>query len=173
MTVEKWTQIPGYEDRYLVSTWGNLWDIRKNERKANYEGSNGYRVTRIDGKNILVHRLVAMAFIDNPENKPYVNHIDGNKANNMVENLEWVTAAENTMHAIRTGLIDREYQWKQYDLAMDKIRYHNAHTRQFRLKFDKTTQADIIEWLDKSEYTASYLVAQLIKKELEKNENGG
>lgn len=85
-----------------------------------------YHVTlQIEGKakRFRVHRLVAEAFIPNPENKPYVNHIDGNRQNNKAENLEWVTPAENTRHAITTGLMlpTRERAVVQFDLDGNKI----------------------------------------------------
>lgn len=75
------------------------------------------------GKRVKIHRLVATAFIPNPNNKPYVNHIDGIRSNNNVENLEWVTASENTQHAVDTGLFlpTREKSVTQFSLNGEKI----------------------------------------------------
>lgn len=73
------------------------------------KGTGYYLVTLVhEGKrkNQFIHRLLAKHFIPNPENKPQVNHIDGNKQNNLLSNLEWVTAKENAQHAVRIGLCD-------------------------------------------------------------------
>lgn len=79
--------------------------ILEPERELTYTLNNrGYYSVGIRRKTYMVHRLVAQAFIPNPENKPCVNHIDGNKLNNHVSNLEWCTVQENNLHARQTGL---------------------------------------------------------------------
>ena len=118
---EIWKPIEGYEGLYEVSNFGrvkrlagevsrtNRWgstSIVKTKdriRKLKANSANGYVYVTLskNGKIEIkrVHRLVAVAFIPNTENKPHVNHIDGDKTNNHVENLEWVTAKENMIHS--------------------------------------------------------------------------
>jgi hypothetical protein len=74
------------------------------------KGTGYYLVTLVNSgtrKNQFIHRLLAQHYIPNPLNKPQVNHIDGNKQNNALSNLEWVTAKENSVHAVKLGLCDR------------------------------------------------------------------
>ena len=106
---EIWKPVVGFEDRYHVSNYGRTKSFCNGEVKIKKPSlCNGYlRVVLFkDGKRngIHVHRLVAEAFIPNPEGKPQVNHIDGHKLNNFVDNLEWATARENIQHSFDTGL---------------------------------------------------------------------
>ena len=95
---EEWKSVIGYEGLYEVSSCGQIKSLRKGVLLTPYK-INGYYVVRLckNGKmkNCKVHRLVAIAFIPNPENKAFVDHIDTNRSNNRVENLRWVTRQEN------------------------------------------------------------------------------
>lgn len=119
---EEWRDVVGFEGIYQVSNYGRVKSLPRVVRKGGKTGEvltkemqltprqdqNGY--TRVylneNGRTrfMPVHRLVAKAFIPNPDNKPQVNHIDGNKSNNCVSNLEWCTNSENQKHAYRIGL---------------------------------------------------------------------
>lgn len=118
---EIWKPVPGYEDSYQISSFGNVRSVSRfvfthggqrrgvNERFLSQHLSNGYLTVSLwkdnKEKHFLVHRLVALAHLSNPDNLPQVNHKDGNKLNNNVDNLEWVSASENIRHAVSTSLI--------------------------------------------------------------------
>ena len=98
--------INGYEDKYSVTKDGKIFShITKRFLKQDLRGK--YYAVKLGkyGKKISVHRIVAMAYIENPDNKPFINHKDGNKLNNSLDNLEWCSAKENTFHAQFTGLM--------------------------------------------------------------------
>jgi len=95
-------------DRTVLGTDGVIYPFKGKKLALTPHKDTGYLIVNLwknnKGSGFYVHRLVAQAFIPNNENKPEVNHIDGNKRNNHISNLEWVTSKENTQHAINTGL---------------------------------------------------------------------
>jgi hypothetical protein len=110
---EIWVDIKGFEGDYQVSNVGRVRSLdgfasdgRKRRGKILSLGnhSQGYCNVSLGGNSFYVHRLVAENFIENPENKPFVNHKNCNKKDNNIDNLEWSTESENQRHAIFNGL---------------------------------------------------------------------
>lgn len=105
---EEWFELKGYS-KYLISNFSRVKRKRDNALIGTAYTSDFYHSIKLvndEGKRktIKLHRLVAETFIPNPENKPEVNHIDGNKDNNLKENLEWVTRGENQKHSYKNKL---------------------------------------------------------------------
>lgn len=105
--MEVWKPIEGFE-HYAVSNHGNIKNLKTGRIRKPGNQSVGYQQVLLSDncrtKIFYIHRLVCKAFHPNPENKKFVNHIDGNKTNNAAYNLEWVNGSENMRHAVRTGL---------------------------------------------------------------------
>ncbi len=119
--MEIWKPVVGYEGLYEVSSNGRVKSIDrvlidrigreklfKGRILSTHLDRYGYPICKLwmgsKGKTSTVHRLVAISFLENENNKPQVNHIDGNKENNSIDNLEWVTNSENDIHAFEIGL---------------------------------------------------------------------
>ena len=162
---EVWLPVVG-ASRYLVSNHGQLIrreyvGINSNNVKQHFEprcpklseNYAGYITASLifdDGvtRNMLLHRIVAFAFIDNPEDKPDINHIDGDKHNNCVENLEWVTKAENIKHAIVNGFYSNVVPIKcldtgdVYDSVADASRAFNISEDRLRQSINNRYRID-------------------------------
>lgn len=154
---EEWKDIKGYENYYQISNYGRVKSFiwfngheYVHKEKILKPQNNKYLTVRLAKnkkiKQYTIHRLVAIHFIPNVNNKLYVNHKDGNKYNNKIDNLEWCSAKENTQHAYKNGLITRitnrkktailnnvKNAWKktrkrvnQYDLAGNFIKEYKS-----------------------------------------------
>jgi hypothetical protein len=132
MAIE-FVDIKGYENLYALNKDGLVLSKNNPNCVNQYKGENylkpfernGYlSVCLVNGKDKkykTIHRLLAQHFIENPENKTQVNHIDGNKHNNNLENIEWATPSENILHAHKNGLIPKLKHTEEHKLKMSEL----------------------------------------------------
>lgn len=113
-------------ENYVILSTGKIWSNYKNDWLVPQDNGIGYLkvVLRVNGKpkNMYIHRLVAECFLPNPLGLKEVNHIDGNKLNNDVSNLEWCTGSENKAHASKTGLTHKGEKNHAHKLTEEQIK---------------------------------------------------
>lgn len=116
---------------YEITRNGEVINLKWKRNVKPQPNGKGYLRVHIAGKTYFVHRLVAEKYVPNPENKPQVNHKDGNILNNCADNLEWVTNSENRNHAIEHGLFvyGEKCPWSKLTLSdVEFIREHQEYT---------------------------------------------
>ena len=146
---EIWKDIKGYEGKYQVSNFGRVWSIKNQKYLKYWVNRCGYHLVGLRSKNgkqkhEQIHRLVALAFIENPNNYPQVNHKDENKGNNCVENLEWVTAKQNCNYGTRTERAAEKIRGENHYLYGKHLsEEHRAHVIDSSTKSEEVCQIDI------------------------------
>lgn len=137
---EQWKVLSEDFPNYECSTFGNIRNIKTKKILSGYKINSGYYVVDLykkgGRKKCLVHRAIALAWIPNPENKLTVNHIDGNKENNSVSNLEWNTYSENLKHAFAIGLNKPNYASRGLKLKGQRV----GNSKYYGVCFDNTRQ---------------------------------
>jgi len=154
--MEEFRDIKGYEGKYQA---GNMWNIKSLSYKQTWKeqllklniSNKWYYIACIRWKLIRIHRLIWLTFIPNPENKPYINHIDWNKLNNRVENLEWCTHQENMTHCYKVLGHIHHYKLKLWVLHPN-ARKVNQYDKQgnFIKTWDCVSDITRILWINSS-----------------------
>lgn len=171
MEVEIWKDIEGYEGFYQISNLGRTRSVDRidssgNRRKGRIRKPHftkfGYALVNLckEGKvkHFLVHRLVAIAFIPNSENKEQVNHIDGNKKNNRLDNLEWATRSENVLHALDTGLLNTR------GVLNNKSKVNEIQVRKIRMLRETDPKKYTYKVLGKMFGISSVMAGDIVKR---------
>lgn len=175
-------EFPGY----MIGSAGSVYSTKSRSFLTPQKDKDGYLKINLNRKRRFIHRLVAIEFIPNPDNLPQVNHINGIKNDNRVENLEWCTLHENILHAYRNNL--NNYQEKSQE-KLDKINYYKkyliiclVHKKTKEIKvFSNTKEAAtflntnieyISEGMTKHHAIYGYKVYGYKRKDLEQFANG-
>lgn len=175
--MEEWRAVPGYEGLYEVSNMGNVRNVRRNTLLRLTKTNYGYIQVDLYKNGIKtglkVHRLVAQAFLPNPDNLPQVNHKDEDKTNNNVTNLEWCTVKYNNNYGTKnirrsetlikngywTGLSKEEYRKEYYEKNKEKRR---EYMREYRKVYREKNREKIRE--QNREYMREYRKKRKINK---------
>lgn len=148
-TPEQWKALG---DGYFVSSYGRVRGPRKILKPM--MTTQGYPAVNIKGKRKLIHRLVAEAFISNPDNLPIVNHIDGNRHNAVATNLEWVTQRENVLHGIYVSPVGNRPRCKvkctetgeEYSSISEAARQNGFDRNRFRASISYNNTYGGLHW---------------------------
>jgi hypothetical protein len=160
--MEGFEYIPGFGEYYSISEFGEIFSHRRNTFIKPYTSKIGYKVTllykdnRKDRKHYFVHQLVAETYLEKPAYKCEINHIDGNKTNNHVSNLEWVTHQQNMQHAHNTEFYDKSIcfqdwsDWTPSQLAkFERSPYNIPASGPYEYPFDLQKQIVLLPVYEK------------------------
>lgn len=166
--LEEWKDIKDYKGKYQISNLGRIKSLRRKVVQSNsYEyvikekilkqskNTNGYLSITLNNngkKRFSVHRLVGTHFLNNPENKEQINHINGVKTDNRIGNLEWVTKSENQIHAYKSGLAFVKKKFSKKDAINIRLEYKKSKTTYNKLaKKYNTSRKTIFNIIKKRE----------------------
>jgi NUMOD4 motif len=151
--MESWKAIEG-EPNHEVSNMGSVRMLLRKGRIMKTFLANGYLSLKISKRHYYVHRLVALAFIPNPDNLPQVNHLSGMKTLNTVENLEWCTPSQNQRHAYDTGLANADFRRVAVvRVSLDgkeRVVFDSAKTAGNLMGFDPENITNIVDKKDRT-----------------------